>query len=848
MTAGTGPYWSIITPAERTNLISNPSVEFNLAGWGTTSVDAVIGRAAGRGAFGAYGIAISGVAGRSVKVNDGLAGSAIALPAFQQYAPYTLSAYVRATGSVALVAGDSALGTTMHSMAAGSSDSWMRLTTTLYPMTSVVYPRVVAWSGANAGTIFADGFQLEAGTVATTYFDGDQPGCRWLGQPHGAQSYRSGTTRSGGAVRRFYDIGLLIDESPGIGAPPAQMVARSNVLLAGAEFLRQRATERTFTLRGVVEGDSWAGLHRSRRRLIEALRIENTALQQPATLLYSGAGGTLRIDAVWDGGLEFGEPEGFAEQVEVRFNAQQPYWYNTIQQGTALAPYRLIGSVGNMLYRDRNGVWGTSGITALPESCPMLESPYDGTLYFAGQATTSAGSLLSGLLYLAGTTVGYAGSGSIQYSVFFDMAYSFDGRSILIGGENLIANGTPAGQLALFYPYTRTFGTAGWIAGTLNATFFGTIEIASQISAILPYKNGSYVLGGQFGTINGVGIGSAYSLILWNGQLGGWSTVSPAGSLVSYTSVSQNQPAGVNDIAAYGENELLLATNANQRGGVGTFRTLIRYNFGGTWGTIPSGPSVRASGVPQPTNTLFSADNQRWYFGWGGTSSAIGSALGRLENLAVSPVGTVQATGGFPFVQRIAPDNETLFWLTGDFNRINTITSVGVGIARSNGYNLLPADITGTMVGYPYRVLTTKAGTTWFSGDFQQTMGTAASLSTVVNAGLAEAYPTLRLVAGSTGTVTVRQLANITTGDYLWFALNLMPNERAILTLEPGSVSFTSSIRGNLFDTIVRGSNLSTWRLMPGSNLVSFLADQPNIQADLYWTPRYISADGSALQ
>jgi hypothetical protein len=72
----------------------------------------------------------------------------------------------------------------------------------------------------------------------------------------------------------------------------------------------------------------------------------------------------------------------------------------------------------------------------------------------------------------------------------------------------------------------------------------------------------------------------------------------------------------------------------------------------------------------------------------------------------------------------------------------------------------------------------------------------------------------------------------------------MVPFEIANLSLIPGSVSFVSNIRGNLLNDIIGGSNITTWRLLPGTNRISFLADNDDLKADIWWTPRHQSADG----
>ena len=87
------------------------------------------------------------------------------------------------------------------------------------------------------------------------------------------------------------------------------------------------------------------------------------------------------------------------------------------------------------------------------------------------------------------------------------------------------------------------------------------------------------------------------------------------------------------------------------------------------------------------------------------------------------------------------------------------------------------------------------------------------------------------------------ELVNNTTGDGIYFDLTLQPGEEVSLDLTPGARSFTSSQYGTIWSAVIGGSNLATWRLMPGTNYVSFFADTANAQAALFWTPRAMSAD-----
>jgi len=133
-------------------------------------------------------------------------------------------------------------------------------------------------------------------------------------------------------------------------------------------------------------------------------------------------------------------------------------------------------------------------------------------------------------------------------------------------------------------------------------------------------------------------------------------------------------------------------------------------------------------------------------------------------------------------------------------------------------------------------------GNLLYAGFNSSGTATAAGVTTVSNAGSAEAHPVIEF----TGPGALVQLVNYTTGDRLWFNLTLLAGEVATLDLTPGAISFRSNFRGNVIGTILPGSSLATWKLAPGLNALSCFVTGTSgaTEVAMRWADAHWSIDG----
>jgi hypothetical protein len=189
--------------------------------------------------------------------------------------------------------------------------------------------------------------------------------------------------------------------------------------------------------------------------------------------------------------------------------------------------------------------------------------------------------------------------------------------------------------------------------------------------------------------------------------------------------------------------------------------------------------------------------------------------------------------------------NDNSMIVAGSFQSAGSI-NIPDNIAIWNGAAYLPLDLDLPAGADVYTAAQAPDNTLYIGGAFSGT-GYAASVGTIVNTGRAAVYPTLRMRNLSTGTARAFQLLNTTTNTGLWFNYTMLGGEEADLVLQPGARSFQSNVRGNVLSSVLPGSNLATFNLLPGTNYISFFSDNDSLEASFFWTPRGWSVDSGTV-
>jgi hypothetical protein len=793
MPGGVNDIWSVVVPQAGTNYVTNPSFELDTSGW--AQAGSTFARVSGQ----TIGVSCLQL---TASAPSGRADSAVLLTAPGGQA-YTVSGWIAAdTTQAAVLLYDNTLGAPIATAPyTGSAYQWRRVSATATPAAGhdlkmlLIDNRTSAWT-----PVYFDGIQLEAGSVATTYIDGDQPGCTWTGAPHRSISTRDGQDTHGGAITTFETAGLFVSDQGGIGAPDIAISTQQLALSDGAIFQRSTAKERVFSLTARIFGTGTsAGLHAARRTVMAAFASAFGLKRGPTVLRYTGSATPRTIEAYYEGGLGLDKVEGADEVVALRFRAPDPCFYDEMDMSAPLATVTLTGATSMVARRNVDGSYDTldGGLQTPPGHAVFcMAAGLDGTVYVGGNNFTRVdGGVGTRLLQWDPVSGAWSRVGSLG-----DPNADVDSMAIHPGTGDLYISGTftqiGASSFSRIARYDRALGT--WNAlGTGLSAFANSLAFDSA---------GNLHAAGSFATAGGVASANA---AYWNGT--SW-VANTTGTTANLRSLTEG-PDGM-----YCTNTALILWRGPTAwtgigavlGGGGSFSS-IRWYKGWLYatGSFTSIDGVPAGGVARYAN---------------GTWEGLGSLL----------------SGGNPFGSVHLADGTLIAW--GSFTSAGGITTPA-GLAQWDGsqwwpvFNSLPYS---SLLNGISALVADRAGNLTFSF---ASAGTAAipGIVTVTNGGTAPAYPVIEL----TGSANLLTLENMTTGQVIKFSSAFVyPSETVRLDLRPGAKTFKSVTNGrDLMPTVLPTSDFSTFALAPGANRISLYVQAFGSTGSIRYRPRYWSSD-----
>lgn len=833
--------WSVVVPptADITNLVANPSLETNTTGY--TAVGGSIARSATKQRRGAYALEVTPGAG----VNNGFFFGTVAVGAATRYpwsfdfwgaggVPY--KAYWATTGGVQL-------GTAVKFTGTGR---WQRIQVPWEETTATTRRLYVTKdNSARTNLFYVDGMLVPspaAGFDVWRYFDGDTLGFvrtqvdfYWNGTPHGSTSTMRAYTRAGGRITPLANFGLTILAVIGLGLGTPNNIAVPLALPGGEQYQRTLTGARTFDLVGSMQADSLLQLQQYKAALTAALDVRRQPVTQTLILQYEPrddcgnvVGQTVEITCSPAGGLEGLRDNHFAERLDLKFRIHLPIVAAAAgTEGAALAT-RTAFTAGYVAKRNAQGIWSALQTSGLNGSVFAILFMPDGR-WLIGGAFTDAGGVADAdyLAYYDPTADTFTAVNATPLNLTVRALLLLPDGNVLFGGAYTNAGGDAnADFLAKLTVATGAYSS-------LNATPLNGTVLAL---ALLP--NLTVAVGGAY--TNAGGDPNADYLAKLTLSTGAYSSFTA-------TPLSSN----VNALAARGT-VLYIGGEFINPGGFGDndYLTMLRSpytSFSQLTGFTVLNSFVYAIQPMSDGSVLIGtgATNINGDNSWDYLISSIEAPQGGTGNpvplLWSKPFDNIDNL--VSAITEVTPGQRLVGGL---FTSVAGLTLFDA-IFQYAGTTIQPLDVDFPGAAQMLSLTANPAGTGVVVAGFNTT-GTAytSGTTTVTNSGTAPTPPVIVISYAAAATIETHlySIRNLSTGQVISFNLFVLPGETIVIN--PAANTVTSNYRGNLNYTVLPGSSLDTFVLVPGDNTLNIFIDiaaAANAAAYAYWTPLLADLD-----
>lgn len=788
--------FNVIVAEGTTNLVVNPSFETGTTDWSTDAAHTLVQSSAQSYKGNYSGLWTDGGASTDMGIHI------LTLPTAATVYIAQAWIYVPAGwdgGNIRIVTGNFAGSSEDYdiiwTVGTDPTDEWFYIQTTLTVAADVVGRFVIQNTSSPSGgiTCYIDAVQIEEASTVTTYCDGDQAGCEWLGTPHASQSSRSEVSRAGGILANLQsDYGFWVDNTIGAGVMAVGNNLDDYALLPGALWQNQKERIRQLSLVGLLSMCDLETGHNNRTSLINAFTKDY--LGQAAILRYTGAPTIKELSVRYDTGLDFvGYKDRGNERLDLRLLAEDPYWYDIADQGDILdendtATFRYSGA-------RINGLWDDLGPPAAPATGGAIDvvtiGP-DGLVYYGGDFTNWDGIAAADYIVSYDPVTDTWAALSALNGAVSDIIFGPDGTLYACG------NFTNAGGVAAA-DYVAAWNGAAWAAvGDPNS---GGAAIGSII-ALAFGPDGTLYCGGNFTNLEGDA--NADYVAQFDGA--------------NWVAVGTGADGAVLDVVVDGDLVYIAGLFANAGGNAAPG---VAVWDGSDWSDLDGSITGVGDGY-----ALEVASDGTLYFG--GTFDEVGgvtaSAIASWNGIFWSNLGD-GLTGGTPVVTviRVAPDG--IIYVSGKFTTAGDIALTD-SIAKWNGFTWahIDVDFSGNPnlvfdIGFPDPVLLTNYDI-YCGGD---TSGTAAFAgdTTVTNPGTAYAQPVIEIERSGGTSATIANIRNETTGREILMDYDLLDGETLTLDFTPGRQNVSSDFFGDRPGAVLKNSDFAIWGLLPGSNLIT---------------------------
>ena len=718
-----------------------------------------------------------------------------------------------------------------------ASGNWERQSLTFTnPSTDKVYVYVRRTSSsANSYYVFTDGWQLEAGTRATTFIIGDEPGFGegeyyWEGEPYNSSSVRSGVTRHGGYLLKLSDY-AMISAAPGLGMGKFNQIM-TDVVSGGALYQDYIRSPRQFSLVFEFKGTDTRDLHNKRRTLINALRPDFMGGGQPLVLRYQGfdendveATQPIDIECVMVSGLEEIPSIPTYHKDVVVFKVPDGHLRGAFKQGSLLELYQTLSQVNYIVKRSSAGAWSELGVDGLNGAVYAFAEHPSGYV-FVGGAFTNAGGV----------------SGADRIAKYNPWTNTWSAVVTGCNGDVKSLAVDASGNL--------------YVGGAF--TDLGSVAAADRIAKI---TNPTAVSPTVTALGSGIGNGTVYAVGIQpnTGYLYVGGSFTDAGGVAAADRIGKYVPA-TNTWSALGSglNATVYAIDFNPWGTPyigGSFTNAVSSGVGNYFvywsGTVFVRPSTF-----QPNATVRALEyvSGRGIY-LGGDFTAVTGSSGTIANSRYAVLWngvnwSSLSTGPNDLVYALRYDTQTQsLYAGGIFTSVGSLTATDkIAVWKQGAWSVIDADLpvyTGNAV---WSLFVSRFGMLYIGGIFAGTATTGkAATTTENNVGSANTYPELTV----TGPGDLKALINFSTGKRINFnGLLLQAGETITINLDPTNLKMTSSWSGRrgLMATIAAGSDHGDFFLNPGSNTIQLYMPTNTTAATkgwLSWIPKYWSIEGA---
>lgn len=803
--------WKIIQPEMATNLCTNPSIETGTTGWSTSGTN-TIAQSSDYSFYGVYSLKAT------YQDNTTLAFFNITVLEAQ----HVFSAYVYIPsdwdgGAIRIVQGS------FGSSTQDDTTNYQTTTTGQWTRISIIWTpaagdlsgniQITTASAPTAGKfIYIDAVQAEQNSYVTTYLDGSLQGCYWNGTPNASTSTRKELEATGGKLLDLADdLGFLVMEQDGTGMPPVDNIRSSLALRPGDLFEAQTIRSRSFSIVGSIIGTSPTNFHSQKGNLVSVLSPNTVKINQRSqerVLRYTGGTNDKEISAVYDGGLESGLRQGWAEQdIKLRLFAADPFFRGTGENGVVLDSNDDVTLT--TLAGKQSGVWSGLG-------------PPD-----ASGTYTDVRALLvyNNVLYVGGNFLNFDNIANADYIVSYDISagtYSAlstgaDGIVYALAKDssgNIYAGGAFANIGGSAYANIAVWDGSTWsdINGETNT---GTVY------AIYIDNAGNLYVGGNFTNWDTTG---ANYIAKFDGA--NWSSMGtdPNGIVRAITSDSAGNIYIGGDFTTAGGNTV----------------NYVSVYTGSDWQVLGSGMNssvyalqFNSAGSLYATGDFSTADGNSaagiayWNgYTWlplGGGINGNGRALGIYGDLIYAG-GAITGAGDLDFIDAISIWNGST-WVPLDFNHLTSIIVYAIAVDQNGDL---------------------------YIGTDEDSVAQVGGSTTVTYTGTERSYPTIKISWTGGTSAKLISIANETTGAQLYFNYDLLLNEVLTIDTRPAYQSVVSNFRGNVYSSLLPNSDFGQFYLLHGNsgsldNVITMYANESNddivVTATMTYKTVYISED-----